>query len=317
MSDLNSSGRLAVIDIGTNTLLLLVAEVRQSEDGIDLVPVHEACEFGRLGKGLDASGNLDPGAVARSLDIVRGFRATMDELGVGQVSAVGTQALREADNAADFVTPAVDLLGAPIEIIAGEREAELVYRAVAAGLPAVRGERFVIADVGGGSTEVIVSSADGRAMESFVSVPIGSVRMHERHLKTDPPTAEQVAGLMSDIDQVLSQLLLPSGVRLVASAGTATTIAGIAQKLPAYDPARVHGYELPRGAVEQQLAKLLEMTVAERKVMPGLPTERADVIAAGVAIFTRLLHRLETDQLIVNDRGVRWGLAYEQLAPTG
>ena len=191
--------RIAVIDIGTNTLLLLIAEVRARDGGVEFVAVHEACEVGRLGKGLDASGNLAPEAVARSLDIVRRFRQIMDQHAVSEVRAVGTQALREAGNAAEFVAPAVELLGGPIEIIAGEREAQLVYRAVAEGLPAVAGQRFVIADVGGGSTEVIVSSADGLAMDSFVSVPIGSVRMHERHLHDDPPTAEQIRALFWDV----------------------------------------------------------------------------------------------------------------------
>lgn len=316
MADANR--RTAVIDIGTNTLLLLVAEMRPGDGGgLELVALHEACEFGRLGKGLDASGNLDPAAVARSLDMVRGFRATMDELGVSQVRAVGTQALREAANSAEFVGPATELLGAPIEVIAGEREAELVYRAVAEGLPDFRGERFAIADVGGGSTEIICSSVDGRAVDSFVSVPIGSVRLHERHLHGDPPTAEQIAALTADIDQALASVTLPRGVPLVASAGTATTIAGIAQALPEYDPERVHGHELTRADVDQQLAQLLAMPLAERRQLPGLPVQRADVIAAGVAIFTRLLHRLETDRFIVNDRGVRWGLAYELAAQTG
>lgn len=315
MSGTSDTGRrIAVIDIGTNTLLLLVAEVRASDAGVELVPLHEACEFGRLGKGLDASGNLAPEAVARSLDIVRGYRQIMDEHSVSEIRAVGTQALREAGNAAEFVTPAVSLLGSSIEIIAGEREAQLVYRAVAEGLPAVAGQRFVIADVGGGSTEVIVSSADGRTMDSFVSIPIGSVRMHERHLHGDPPSAEQIRALDRDIDAALRELELPTGVRLVGSAGTATAIAGIAQKLPAYDPVRVHGYELSGQAVKDQLNMLFAMTIAERRGLAGLPIQRADVIGAGLAIFARLLDRLETDQFIVNDRGVRWGVAHELVA---
>ena len=313
MSD-GAGRRIAVIDIGTNTLLLLIAEVRARDGGVDLVPVHEACEFGRLGKGLDASGNLDAGAVARSLEIVREFRRRMDEYAVGEVRAVGTQALREAGNAADFVAPATALLASPIEIIAGEREAQLVYRAVSEGLSVVAGQRFVIADVGGGSTEIIVSTADGRGMDWYVSVPIGSVRMHERHLHSDPPTAEQIRALEGDIDAALSPLELPTGVCLVGSAGTATSMASMAMGLPDYDSARVHGHELSGQAVEAQLTSLLSMTVAKRRALAGLPAERADVIAAGIAIFARLLRRLGTDRFIVNDRGVRWGVAHELVA---
>lgn len=304
--------RVAVIDIGTTTLLLLVAEVRATDSGVELHALHEACEFGRLGTGLDASGHLDPGAVARSLDITRGFRAVMEELAVDQIRAVGTQALREAGNASTFVAPAEALLGAPIEVIAGGREAELVYRSVAESLPAVRGERFVIADVGGGSTEVIVSTADGRAMDSFVSVPIGCVRLHERHLRADPPTEAQVAALLADIDDAITSLDMPRGVRLVGSAGTATAIASVAQALPGgYDAERVHGYQMTGAAVEDQLDRLLAASVAERRTWVGMPSQRADVIGAGAAIYTRLLRRLEADHFIVNDRGVRWGLAYE------
>ena len=303
--------RIAVIDIGTNTLLLLVAEIRHRDGHLQLAPIHEACEFGRLGQGLDATGVLDPSAVARSLDIVRSYRATMDRLGVVAVRAVGTQALREADNATDFVTPAEDLLGSPIEVIAGDDEARLVYRAVAEGLPRLRGERFIIADVGGGSTEIITSSSDGADIASYISVPIGSVRMHERHLHDDPPTTAQVAALMDDIDRSLSGLSWPTGARLVGSAGTATTIASMALLLEDYDGERVQGHTMTRAAVEGQFERLLALSVAERCELPGLPRQRADVIDAGVAIFVRLLRHLATDEFVINDRGVRWGVAHE------
>jgi len=302
--------RLAIIDVGTNTILLLVVE-RGADGG--LRPVHDECRFGRLGKGVDASGALDPESVARSLAIVRDYRATIDRLGAGEVVAVGTQALREASNAAAFVGPAEAILGAGIEVIAGGREAELVAAAVAGAFPALAGADHVIADVGGGSTEIIARRG-GRTV-SAVSVPLGSVRQKERHLRGDPPTAEEARALIADIDGVLAGLDLPTGVPLVATAGTATTIAAVELRLRVYDPDRVQGLELDAATVERQLARYLELPLAERRRLPGLEPERADVIAAGVAIFARLLRRLDSRRFIVSDRGVRWGIAYQRLLP--
>lgn len=301
--------RVAVIDIGTNTLLLLVAEVTAGAPRPMLEPVHDACRFGRLGKGLDRTGTLDPGAIERSLAIVREYRGVIDELGVDVLYAVGTQALREASNARAFVEPAQAILKVPIEVISGEREAALVHRAVAESFPELAGQLLVMADVGGGSTEIIVAEAGG--VRSFTSVPIGSVRLHERHLSSDPPAPTEVRALIADIDAVLAALELPSRVCLVGTAGTATTIASVERRLRTYDPRLIQGMSLPALVVERQLARYLELSIDQRRLMPGLEPERADVIAAGVAIFARLLHRLAAPALLISDRGVRWGLAYE------
>lgn len=315
MIDPRAPRRLAVIDIGTNTLLLLVVEV-DAADRTRLRVLHDVCRFGRLGQGLDRSGVLAAEAVERSLEILREYRAIIDGLGDGLgdtiVAAVGTQALREARNSDSFTVPATEILGGPIEIIEGRREAELVYRAVSASFPALAGTTFVVADVGGGSTEVIVASPSG--VDSFDSVPIGSVRLAERHLHTDPPAPAEVQALYADIDGTLARLALPSGVRVVGTAGTATSIASVALALDSYDRSRVSGFTMPSGAVHEQLARLLSLTLAERRALPGLEPQRADVIAAGVAIFARLLERVGARELLVGDCGVRWGLAYELAA---
>ncbi len=308
----DSARRVAVIDIGTNTLLLLVAEVEKGDDGrLRLHSVRDECEFGRLGRGLDQSGSLSHESIDRSLAIVGQYRKFVDKLGVTAIGAVGTQALREAENATLFVEPAEKVLGVPIEIIAGEREARLVYRAVAESFPDLVGEDFVVADVGGGSTEVIVASSESGTVDSFVSVPIGSARMHERHLHSDPPTPEQMSALVADIDKAFSALELPRGARLVGTAGTATTIASVELGLGEYDPGKIQGFSLSSDAVASQLDRLAAASVAERRAIPGMPTQRADVIVAGVAIFARLLHQLGGNRLMISDRGVRWGLAYE------
>lgn len=300
--------RVAVIDIGTNTLLLLVCETDANQPG-GLRVLHDTCRFGRLGQGLDRSGVLADEAVARSLDILREYRGVIDRLEVDAVAAVGTQALREAQNSDAFSAPAAEILRAPIEIIAGHREAELVYRAVAAEFPALAGTPFVVADVGGGSTEIIVAGQHG--VSSFDSVPIGSVRLAERHLHGDPPATHEVQALFADIDGALSELALPAVVRVVGTAGTATSIAAIAQALARYERERVNGFTMPVAAVAQQLARLLSLTLEERRALPGLEPQRADVIAAGVAIFVRLLERVQARDFMISDCGVRWGLAHE------
>jgi exopolyphosphatase / guanosine-5'-triphosphate,3'-diphosphate pyrophosphatase len=321
--------RLAAVDIGTNTLLLLIAEV--GADG-SLRAERDEVRFGRLGKGLDRSGRLAADAVERSLAILREYRQLIDAAGVEKVAAVGTQALREAANAADFLAPARDILGAAIEVVDGRREAELVYRSVAAAFPDLAAGELVVADVGGGSTEVIAGR--GGVVSSLVSLPIGSVRLTERHLRGDPPTAAQVGALLADIDEHLGRLdpalagsavplapddtahALPSGrpkgpPALVGTAGTATTLAAVEQKLRAYDADRVQGFHLNRAAVDRQLARYLELTAAEKRGLPGLEPERADVIAAGAAIYARLVAHLGAAELITSDRGVRWGVVLE------
>src|SRR5215510_1223361 len=164
--------RRGVIDIGTNTILLLVV------DGSPARAITDLCRFGRLGQGLDRTGRLAPDAIARGLEICRDYRRVLDEVGVGSPTVIGTQALREAANAAEFIAPAEAILGARIEVIAGEREAELALAAAAATFPELAGRPYLVVDVGGGSTELVAS--DGARLVSAVSVPIGAVRLAER-----------------------------------------------------------------------------------------------------------------------------------------
>jgi exopolyphosphatase/guanosine-5'-triphosphate,3'-diphosphate pyrophosphatase len=291
----------AVIDIGTNTLLLLVVDEHAGR-------VVDLCRFGRLGKGLDASGNLAADAIAKSLEICREYRRVLDANGVKAPSVIATQALREAKNGRDFVGPAEQILGAPIEIIAGEREAELAFTSVARSLAELAGKPYVVVDVGGGSTEFIAT--DGARVVSAASVPIGAVRLTERHLAHDPPTEREIAALDADIDAKLATLDLPRHVPLVGTAGTATTLAAI--ELGRYDAERVTGLHLSRARVGELRRATLAATVEQRKATPGIEHQRADVIAAGIAIYDRALERVQATELIVCDRGIRWGLAYER-----
>jgi exopolyphosphatase/guanosine-5'-triphosphate,3'-diphosphate pyrophosphatase len=298
--------RTAVIDIGTNTLLLLIAEPAPTGTLRSIVDV---CRFGRLGQGLDASGRLADEAIARSLEICREYRATMDTAQVARVVVIGTQALREAKNAADFVGPAEAILGARIEVIGGEREAALAYRSVADGLPEMAGRPFVVVDVGGGSTEVVAS--DGARVTAAISLPIGAVRLAERHLRHEPPTADDATALTADIDAPVARATVPAGAAVVGTAGTATTIATVHLELAGYDPAAIHGVRVPAPAIDAMLARLLALSTAERRAIRGMEPKRADVIPAGVAIFARILRQAGASELVISDRGIRWGVAYE------
>lgn len=298
--------RTAVIDIGTNTLLLLIVD-EQLRRIVDL------CRFGRLGKGLDASGRLADEAIAKSLDICREYREVMTEHEVARPHVIGTQALREAANARDFVGPAEEILGAPIETIDGSREAQLAYLSVARTFPELAGTSFLVVDVGGGSTELITANADGVA--SAVSVPIGAVRLTERYLESDPPVIGEALRLDDKIDRELAKLELPAGVPVIGTAGTATTLAAFSLGLTTYDPDKVTGHRLTIEEVDQIRQRLFAASTAERKAMPGIEPQRADVIAAGVAIYHRVMHRIGAPALITCDRGIRWGLAYELAGP--
>lgn len=293
--------RTGVIDIGTNTMLLLVVDE-------NCTPIVDVCRFARLGQGLDASGRLADDAIARGLEVCREYRKLLDEHGVVAPVVVGTQALREASNRETFTVPAHDVLRAPVEVIDGTREAELAFTSVVRTFPDLA--RFVVVDVGGGSTEIIVG--DGARMVSSISLPIGAVRLTERHLTSDPPTAEEARALFRDIDAQIAPLEVPHGVPMVATAGTATTLAALALRLGKYDAAIVTGYRMNAMAIDAALARLLTANITSRRAMRGMEAGRADVIAGGVAILSRLVARIEAPEMIVADRGVRWGIAYER-----
>ncbi len=298
----------ASIDIGSNTLLLLIADDASGE----LVSVVDECEFGRLSQGMAHSTSLHPDAIQRSLAITKRFRATLDKHKPVRVGCVATQAIREADNRDEFVKPAEEILGTRIEVIAGQREADLVARAVISSFPALCSEEVVVVDVGGGSTEFI--HIRGSELVFLKSLPIGAVRLRERYLHSDPPTQEETRSLLSAIDEELSTLELPEGVPVVGSAGTSTSIASLKLKLDRYEPERIHGFRLSSSEVANTLATLLEASLEKKKSMRGLEPQRADVIAAGVAIYSRVLEKTRSTEFTVCDRGVRWGLLYELAA---
>jgi exopolyphosphatase/guanosine-5'-triphosphate,3'-diphosphate pyrophosphatase len=303
--------RLATIDVGTNTTLLLVAEAAGGEVRV----LEEAAEITRLGRGIGRNGEVGLGeeGIARTLEVLRGYAAAIRKHGA-RVFAIGTEALRRAPNAQAFLGPAAEILGAPIEVIGGEREAELTFTAAVTSFPQLRPRPFVVIDIGGGSTEVIVS--EGGEVRSRVSLSLGSVRLTEQFVKHDPPEAAETAAIEAALGLGDLPARASDGQRfeLCGTAGTVTTLAAMAQDLGSYDPARVHGYRLLAADLDAQVARLGRSTQAEREGMAGLDPRRADVIYAGACILRAFVRRLDVPAVLVNDRGIRWGLLYEALA---
>jgi exopolyphosphatase/guanosine-5'-triphosphate,3'-diphosphate pyrophosphatase len=297
--------RVGAVDIGTNTVLLLVAEGPQHSP----VAVVERATITRLGQGVDKTRRLSADGIARTVACLGAYSNLLREHGANRVLAVCTSAARDAENGTEFLERAEEALGATPRIVDGDEEARLVFEGALTGL-SLDGSVTVF-DIGGGSTEVIrgTCSNERTVLERSVSMNIGSVRLTERHVRGDPPSAPELAAITHDIEANLSQSLLDEPGALVGVAGTMTTLAAIDKSLATYDPAIVHGALLERSAIERMLDRLSLMPLDQRRRVPGLEPGRADVIVAGALIALRLMWRARADQVVVSDRGVRWGLA--------
>jgi exopolyphosphatase / guanosine-5'-triphosphate,3'-diphosphate pyrophosphatase len=303
--------RLAAMDLGTNSTRLLVADV----DGGRVVAEHDReTIITRLGKGVDRTGRLDPAALRRTLDVLAGYAATCRRLGVQHRRVVATSATRDAGNRQEFLDGVRALLGVEAEVLSGREEAATAYRGATHDLPG--GGRTLVVDIGGGSTELILGASIGHP-EAMVSLDLGCVRLHERHLHSDPPTAAEVAALRADAAAQLAgvtETLDPaSAERVVGVAGTITTVTAIGLGLDAYDPARIHRAALSAAEIAGVAEKLAAMTVAERAAIPVMAKGREDVIAAGALLLDELVRTFGFQRVIASETdildGVLLGLA--------
>ncbi len=299
--------RVATVDIGTNTVLLLVAE--RGGDG-QLVPVAEHATITRLGQGVDQTRMLAPEAVERTNACLSRYAGIVKELGAERVAVVGTSAMRDAGGG-DVVRAHVKAtLGVEARTISGDEEARLTFAGALSGLGMTG--RVVVFDIGGGSTEVVDGDRASRVLSFAHSYDVGSVRLTERHVKSDPPTAAERAAISLSASATFARV--PDalhGAPVVGIAGTVTTLASVALGLTTYDAARVHGLVLDVAALEGVVARLASMPLAERVAVPGLEPKRADVIIAGGLVALAFLARVGASSLTISDRGVRWGLAEE------
>ncbi len=296
--------RYAAIDVGTNTVLLLVAE--QTPAGFR--PVAERGTITRLGKGVDASRRLSPEAMARTLDALGRFADEARALGAVGIAISATSAARDATNGAEFLAAARSRAGVEVEILSGETEAQLSYLAVSKDFATEAGARELVAiDVGGGSTEFIFGR--GATVRFHTSINIGSVRLTERCVRSDPPSEEDFARLHGELSAALASVPFPdTGALVVGVAGTVTTLYAVANAIAPYEAARVHGGWLSRETLADTRLRLASLPLAERRALPGLQPERADVIIAGAVLLEAALDHLGATGTRVSDHGLRWGL---------
>jgi exopolyphosphatase/guanosine-5'-triphosphate,3'-diphosphate pyrophosphatase len=302
--------RVAGIDCGTNSIRLLIAD---GDDG-RLLDIVREMRIVRLGQGVDRTGRLAPDALERTRVALADYAASIAEHGAERVRMTATSATRDAANRADFVAMVRAELGVDPEVISGAEEAELSFRGAVAGLPGVT-PPLLVADIGGGSTELVLGGA-GEPLRSH-SMDVGCVRMTERHLHDDPPTAEQIAATVRDlnaaIDRAAQHVPLTSGATFVGLAGTVTTIAALALGLDHYDPEAIHASVISTDDVRTVTARLLAMTHAERAALPVMHPGRVDVIGGGALVLRTLLERTGADAVVTSEHDILDGIALSLL----
>ncbi|HXG51220.1 MAG TPA: Ppx/GppA phosphatase family protein [candidate division Zixibacteria bacterium] len=306
------SPREAFIDIGTNTILCLIAELR---DGGRFRVLEDLAEIPRLGEGVDRTRRIGREGEERSYAVLERYLRRCRELGVERICTVGTSALRDARNGAAVCRRFRERLGLEVRVISGEEEAAYAFLAVHRGLGLRRGELWVV-DIGGGSTE-FVRGEPGGTVEAR-SVNLGSVRITERFLRSDPVTEAEIRLAVAAIDGAIASTCEPlraaAGARtMVGIAGTFTTLAAVARGLRRYSHEAVHGESLGLAEVRRQARLYGERSIAERKRIVGLDPRRADVILAGTLLVERIMTLSGIERVIVSDQGLRYGLLYERL----
>jgi len=311
-----SKTRLASLDLGTNTFLLLIAEAGDGQ----VEPLLDREMIVRLGKGVDAAGNLNAEAMQRGYACLQEYVKLAQQYNVEKIFAVGTSALRDAANRSEFFDAALERTGVHIEIISGEKEARLTFAGTLSNKASLPGPIAVL-DIGGGSTEVVIGAPGLPATRENTlqarSADIGSVRLTERFVQNDPVQPEEVMRLQQQAENVMRATWPAAGLAavktLIGTAGTITTLAAMAQEMRLYDPRHIDGFMLTRQKLGELIIELRRRTVAERCELPGLSPARADVILAGAIILETFLELYKFPELLVSDRGLRYGVLIEQM----
>jgi exopolyphosphatase/guanosine-5'-triphosphate,3'-diphosphate pyrophosphatase len=310
---------VAVVDIGTNSTRLLIADV--DRDSGELRELARRSEVTRLGEGVDASGSLSDAAVDRVLKVLSEYHDEIDEHDCEANLAVLTSAVRDADNGEQFAARLREEYALDARVLKGEEEAQLTFLGAMSGQAGPdqtsgngnadpkASEPTVVIDVGGGSTEFVVGR--GHTAGFHVSLQAGVVRMSERHIHSDPPEPEELQALADDVREVFAEGLPASErehvTRGIAVAGTATQAAAIEQELDPYDPTRVDGYDLQLGTIELLLARLADMDEAKRREVVGLHPDRAPTIVAGMIVLGEALRAFDLEHVEVSEHDILHG----------
>ena len=296
--------RVAAVDCGTNSIRLLVADL---DDG-SKTDVERTMRIVRLGEGVDQTGVLSAEALGRTQRALEEYAATCAALGVERTRMVATSATRDASNSKDFTDLVEAALHVTPDIISGDEEAALSFVGASTGL--TDGSPYLVIDIGGGSTELVLGSAE---VEAAFSMDIGCVRLTERHLVDDPPTGEQIDAAIADIKRGLAQALsvVPTGKAgtAIGLAGSVTTVAAIAHGHAAYDPELLHHSRLARDDVELVTEQLLTMTRVQRRALAVMHPGRVDVIGAGALILATVMAECGLEELLVSEADILDGIA--------
>ena len=303
--------RRAVIDVGTNSIKLLVADV----DGHQVRPVWEGSKQTRLGQGLYRTQRLHPAAVAQTASVVAEFAAAAREQEARSIRVIATSAARDAVNGGELTAAIQQAAGLPVEIISGEREADLAFQGVTTD-PALALAPLLLLDVGGGSTEFILGKGEHKHFRA--SFPLGSVRLIETIPHGDPPKPEEFAACRKSVSDFLQQEVEPrlrpamlreaaqGALRLVGTGGTATILARMETQMEGYDRERMEATRLSRIRLQWHAEHLWSLSLERRQQVVGLPKNRADVILAGVVIYEAVMSRLDFAELRISTRGLRF-----------
>ena len=306
--------RVAAIDCGTNSIRLLIADVDQATGMLsDLVRTMRVV---RLGEGIDRTGEFSQGALERTFAACEEYAALLAAHGNPPLRFVATSATRDAGNRADFMAGVMARLGVEPDVIPGAEEAELSFVGAVRGLPqGLLAEPVLVVDIGGGSTEFVLG---GELPSHSISVNVGCVRMTERHLRSDPPSAGEVdlveADLADALAAVASAVPVGDARTLVGVAGSVTTVAAMALDLREYDPAVLHGAVVTRDQVERVTEQLLAMTRAQRAALPFMQEGRVDVIAGGAMVLRALMRAFGQQQVIASETDILDGIVYRLAA---
>ena len=301
--------RIAVVDVGTNTTRLYVAEVQDGRVTDELTRISRVT---RLGAGVDANRRLATDALEREYAVLENYRATIDELNPDTSVAVMTSAVRDADNGGEFANEVTRTFGIEAHVITGEEEAQLTYLG-ATDMVDFSQETgpILVFDIGGGSTELVIGH--GGDIDFHVSTQAGVVRQADRHIHNDPPAAAELDAVAQDVRQILYEAV-PDEYRAhpgraLGVAGTPTSLAAIAQSLEPYDPSRVHGYRLSARERDAIFKRLAAMPLEERRHVTGLHPDRAIAILPGIVILTEIMNLFELDAIEVSEHDILRGAA--------
>lgn len=293
---------VAAIDCGTNSIKLLIGDLPYVS--------YRDSQMVRLGQGVDATGRLADEAMARTFEAIEEFAGVIraHRIPPERVRFCATSATRDSANADDFIQGVRHRLGVVPEVLSGEEEAALVFAGSTRGRPGLDGPVLVV-DIGGGSTEMVLGDS---GPTHSVSMDIGSVRLHERHLHDDPPTDDQVERMRDDIDAALDAAPVPieQARTVIGTSGTIKTVAAGLLHLVSYDRDALDGAVLPVELTHQYVDALMSMTVEQRRTMPYMHPGRADVVAAGAMIWSHILERAGVEQYLVSEADILYGIGW-------